>query len=142
MLDRQKVQRIAFEQMALSRCLSRHGCILCQQVHHTDALLSLDMLYMLVLSNPRSAAQLQVWSRKTTTAAEACKIPVWGVSERSGDRKPTVSVTVGTTVSLSQLKFAPFSQQRHFCALLVFSKSIVIILLGCTVITAVGIGST
>ena len=78
MLDRQKVQRIAFEQMALSRCLSRHGCILCQQVHHTDALLTLDMLYMLVLSNP--TAQPQVWSRKITTAAEACKIPVWGVS--------------------------------------------------------------
>ena len=35
------------------------------------------------------------------------KIPVWGVSglqtlERSGDRKPTVRVTVGTTVILSQ----------------------------------------
>ena len=29
--------------------------------------------------------------------AEACKILVWGVS---GDRKPTVGVTVGTTVSL------------------------------------------
>ena len=80
MLDRQKVQRIAFEQMALSRCPSRHGCILCQQVHHTDALLILDMLYMLVLSNPRSAAQPQVVSRKTTTAAEAGKIPVLGVS--------------------------------------------------------------
>ena len=72
MLDRQKVQRIAFERMALSsRCLSRHGCILCQQVRHADALLILDMS---VLSHTRSAAQPQVWSRKTTAAAEACKI--------------------------------------------------------------------
>ena len=45
MLDRQKVQRIAFERMALSsRYLPRHGCVLCHQVHHTDALLILDML--------------------------------------------------------------------------------------------------
>jgi len=66
------VQRIASERMALSsRCLSRHGCMLCHQVQHTDALLNLDML---VLSHTRSAAQQQVWSRKTTAAAEACKI--------------------------------------------------------------------
>ena len=73
MLDRQKVQRIAFERMALSsRYLSRHSCVLCHQVHHTDALLILDILKMLVLSKTRSAAQSQVWSRKTTAAAEAC----------------------------------------------------------------------
>ena len=71
MLDRQKVQRIAFERMALSsQCLSRHGCILRHQVHHTDALFTLDML----VSHTRSAAQPQVWSRKTTAGAEACKI--------------------------------------------------------------------
>ncbi len=78
MLDRQKVQRIAFERMALSsRCLPRHGCVLCHQVHHTDALLILDILKMLVLSKTRSAAQPQVWSRKTTAAAEA---RLWRVS--------------------------------------------------------------
>ena len=78
MLERQKVQRIAFERMALSsQCLSRHGCILRHQRHHTDALLILDMCG----DYTRSAAQPQVWSRKITTAAEACKIPVWGVSE-------------------------------------------------------------
>ena len=39
--------------------------------------------------------------------AEACKIPVWGVSGAvwgvSGDRKPSVYVTVDTTVTLSQM---------------------------------------
>ena len=72
MLEMQKVQRIAFERMALSsQCLSCHGCVLRHQVHHTDASLILDML----VSHTRSAAQPQVWSRKTTTAAEACKTP-------------------------------------------------------------------
>ena len=34
--------------MALSsRCLSRHGCILCHRVQHTDALLNLDILVLL-----------------------------------------------------------------------------------------------
>ena len=67
-LEREKVQRIAFERMAVSsQCLSRHVCILRHQVHHTDALLILDMCG----DHTRSAAQPQVWSRKTTTAAEA-----------------------------------------------------------------------
>ena len=65
------MQRIAVERMALSsQCLSRQGCILCHQVHNT-----LLILEMLVLSHTRSAAQPQVQSRKTTTAAEACKNP-------------------------------------------------------------------
>ena len=61
--------------------------MLCHQVHHTDALLSLDMS---VLSHTRSTAQ-EAWPRKTTAAAEACKIPVWrpstyGFSHRRYDR--------------------------------------------------------
>ena len=43
MLDRHKVQRIAAERMAPStRCLSRHGCMLCHKVQHIDAILNLD----------------------------------------------------------------------------------------------------
>ena len=71
MLDRHKVQRIASERVALnSRCLSRHGCMLYHHMHHAAASLYLDML---MLSHTRSAAQQQVWSCKTTAAAEACK---------------------------------------------------------------------
>ena len=66
MLERQKVQRIAFERMALgSQCLSRQGCIVRHQVHHTDAVVMLDIL---MLSHTSSAAQPQVWSRKTNSS--------------------------------------------------------------------------
>ena len=89
MLDRHKGQRIASERMALSRrCLSRPGCMLYHHMHHAAASLFLDTL---VLSHTRSAAQQQVWSCKTTAAAEACKIP--------GHRNLTVWPTVGTTVT-------------------------------------------
>ena len=63
------------ERMALSSLyLSRHGCMFCQQVQHTDALLNLDILE---LSQTRSAAQQQVWSRKSRSAS-ACRTPVGG----------------------------------------------------------------
>ena len=74
-LNRHKVQRVASERIALnSRYLSRHGSMLWHQLH-------MHMRYwfnMWVLSHTRSAAQQEVWSRKTRAAAEACKIPVWG----------------------------------------------------------------
>ena len=70
LLDRHRAQRVSSERMALgSRCLSRHGCMVCHRVHRTGALWSVDML---VLPHSRSAVRQQVWSRKTTAATEAC----------------------------------------------------------------------
>ena len=55
--------------------------MLCHQVHHIGASLFLDIL---VLSHTRSAAQPQVWSRKTTAAAEAwCDVAYYFLMHRA-----------------------------------------------------------